>query len=146
MSCLVDTNILVYAAVAESPFHSLARTRLQELRVRGELLVVTNQVLREYVAVVTRPTVLARPRSVRDSISDVREFQRVFRVVPDPPDALEFWALLVEESGVTGAAVHDAFLVATAICAGVGAVVTNNPRHFERFRGIVVLPLEPETA
>lgn len=143
MSCLVDTNVLVYAAVVESPFHSTARARLEELMIRGEQLVVTNQVLREYVSVVTRPSVLPRPRSVPESLSDVRGFQRLFRVLPDPPDVLERWSALVRASGVTGAAVHDAWLVATAAAAGVEAVLTNNVRHFERFPGITVLALAP---
>ena len=141
MHCLVDTNVLVYSAVTESPYHQAARQRLSELRDAGALLSVSSQVLREYVSVVTRPKVLARPRATAEAIDDVRSFLEVFHFIRDPPDTLERWSALVAGAAVTGAAVHDGWLVATALAAGLDSVLTNNPRHFERFGGIRVMRL-----
>ena len=58
---LVDTNIIVYATVQESPFHRQARARLAALRKEGIDLWVSRQVIREYLAVVTRPLAVSDP-------------------------------------------------------------------------------------
>ncbi len=47
----VDTNILVYATNSFSPWHHLANTRLQELRRLGIDLVISTQIVREYLTV-----------------------------------------------------------------------------------------------
>ncbi len=114
MRCLVDTNILVYTCSSVSPFHKIARERLESLEDAGLDLVVTNQVLREYVSVVTRKSVLSEPRTPREAVEDVRRFTQVFGVIPEPQDAERRWLDLVERYGLHGPTVHDAFLVATA--------------------------------
>lgn len=49
----IDTNILVYANLGQSPFHSHAVARLQELQDNDCSLYVNRQVLREYLAAMT---------------------------------------------------------------------------------------------
>ena len=57
--CLLDTNVLVYAADQSSPFHQASKT-LREKGLRNELpLCVCPQVLNEFFAVVTNPEELA---------------------------------------------------------------------------------------
>ncbi len=141
MSCLIDTNVLVYSAVSEAPLHDTARRRLLALLNEGEDLFLTAQVIREYVSVVTRGGVLRHPRAILDAIRDVRSFLDVFRLLPDPSDVMEVWMDIVSTTQVTGPAVHDAFLVATAIGNGVDAILTHNVRHIERFPQVRVVPL-----
>ena len=50
----VDTNVLVYATDANSPWQGLAETALADWQGVGAQLCVSVQVLREYLAVVTR--------------------------------------------------------------------------------------------
>jgi predicted nucleic acid-binding protein len=51
----VDTNILVFATDADSPWESAAATELEQWRKQGTELCISVQVLREYLAVTTRP-------------------------------------------------------------------------------------------
>lgn len=140
MSLVVDTNVLVYASLLGSTFHALARKRLLDLKAGGENLVVTTQVLREYVAVVTR-RVGEKPLSVPDALDDVARFRKAFVVLADPPDVLERWLSLVHRHGVKGAACHDAFLVAVALGNGVEGILTHNTKHFEPFDELRIVPL-----
>lgn len=141
MRCLVDTNVLVYAAVRESPLHAAARARLAALTSRDDTLFVAPQVLREYVSVVTRSAVLSRPRVPADAVADVRVILSVFKLLHEPADVVERWMDLVGRHAVSGAAVHDAYLVATMLGSGVDHILTNNQNHFQRFEGLTVLPL-----
>jgi toxin-antitoxin system PIN domain toxin len=60
MSVLVDTNVLVYAALADAPWHVKARAFVDSRRRAGSLC-VTWSVLYEFLSVVTHPRVMARP-------------------------------------------------------------------------------------
>ena len=42
----VDTNVLVYANIAQAPLHTVALTRLQQLARSGATLWISRQVLR----------------------------------------------------------------------------------------------------
>ncbi|BAT54276.1 hypothetical protein NOS3756_32430 [Nostoc sp. NIES-3756] len=50
----IDTNILVYANLALSPFHIQATERLRSLAEQGIDLYISRQTLREYLAAMTR--------------------------------------------------------------------------------------------
>ena len=51
----VDTNVLMKARILEAPDHELARTSLERALEGTEPICISRQVLREYLAVVTRP-------------------------------------------------------------------------------------------
>lgn len=50
----LDTNTLVYATVAESPFHLPALTAVQSLEQISTTLWVSRQILREYLSTLSR--------------------------------------------------------------------------------------------
>lgn len=58
---LVDTNILVYAADADSPWHARARDFLESLRIRPDAWYTTWPILYEFMRVTTHPRVMQRP-------------------------------------------------------------------------------------
>ncbi len=60
---MVDTNVLVYAADADSPFHSPCRYWLQHQRVRPDAWFTTWPILYEFLRVTTHPRVMRRPWS-----------------------------------------------------------------------------------
>jgi uncharacterized protein len=62
---VVDTNILVYAANADSPFHAPCRDHLAGLRARPDAWFLTWGIAYEFLRVVTHPRVLTRPWEVR---------------------------------------------------------------------------------
>ena len=56
----VDTNVLMYAELTASPFHPQAVAKLAALRAAGHELWISRQVVREYLAGMSRPEQLER--------------------------------------------------------------------------------------
>lgn len=75
----LDTNILVCANVAESPLNPVALQAIQSFYDAGVELWVSRQVLREYLATLTRPQLFTNIYPVGTLIEDVRLFQTQFR-------------------------------------------------------------------
>jgi len=61
---VVDTNVLVYAADIDSPFHEPCRHWLARQRVRADAWYTTWPVLYAFLRVTTHPRVMRRPWSV----------------------------------------------------------------------------------
>jgi uncharacterized protein len=59
----VDTNILVYAADADSQFHAPCRSWLERQRARPDAWYMTWSILYEFLRVTTHPRVMRRPWS-----------------------------------------------------------------------------------
>lgn len=57
----VDTNILVYATDADSPFHRECRDWLERQRRRADAWFTTWSILYEFLRVTTHPRVMRRP-------------------------------------------------------------------------------------
>ncbi len=57
----LDTNILVYANIAEAPLHDAALEVIRTREQAGFSLWISRQVLREYLAVLTRADTFDRP-------------------------------------------------------------------------------------
>ncbi len=57
----VDTNILVYAADSDSPFHAPCRHWLEQQRGRPDAWFTTWAILYEFLRVTTHPRVMRRP-------------------------------------------------------------------------------------
>lgn len=61
---VVDTNILVYAADRDSPFHSRCSDAVEEWRRQPSVWYVTWGILYEFLRVTTHPRVFRKPWSV----------------------------------------------------------------------------------
>ena len=55
----VDTNVLVYASVLPAPLHEVAVQALHRQQTVGTETWISRQILREWMATVTRPQSLA---------------------------------------------------------------------------------------
>jgi predicted nucleic acid-binding protein len=140
----VDTNVLVFAAVSRAPLHDVARRALEHHRASGAEMWISRQVLREYLAVLTRPQTFTMPLPMTDLAADVRRFQAVFRVAEDGPTGTEYLLSLLEQVTVGGRQIHDANIVATMQAHNVQRLLTHNPADFARFAGLItVIPLVP---
>jgi predicted nucleic acid-binding protein len=140
----IDTNILVYANLGQSPFHSHAVSRLQELQDNDCSLYVNRQVLREYLAAMTRPGSLTADIPVFSLVEDVRGFENDLIVLDDVPAVTEKLLETVGKYSVAGKQIHDANIVATMLAVGIPALLTHNIADFRRFAEIIdVLPLLP---
>lgn len=138
----IDTNILVYANLAKSPFYLEATQRLTSLDAQGVDLWVSRQILREYLAAMTKPGVLTGAIPVASLVNDVRYFAGRFRVAEDGPSVTERLLDLMENVPLGGSQVHDANIVASMLAHGVGRLLTHNTGDFVRFSHLItVLPL-----
>ncbi len=70
----LDTNVLVYASVAEALFHHIDRERIQPLKNPETEFWISRQVLREYLATLTRPQVYAEPPTTEIVIGSIQHY------------------------------------------------------------------------
>lgn len=129
----VDTNILVYATVPAAPSYANARRALAERHAAGAELWISRQVLRECVAVLTRPQTYAVPMSGSDVAARIRSLESQFRVADETSDVTAQLLRLIELVPTGGKQVHDANIVATMLVNGVGTLLTANAPDFARF-------------
>lgn len=61
MMFVIDTNVLVYAADADSPFHGLCQQRLEEWRRQPEAWYLTWGIIYEFLRVITHPRIFRKP-------------------------------------------------------------------------------------
>lgn len=131
---VLDTNVLLAATDQARPEHHDAVATLSTWPASGLTLYTSGQILREYLAVATRPVqsnglgmareeALANVRALRTRLNllaeDVKVSDRLLELLVDVP--------------CVGKRVHDANIVATMLVHGVGTVVTMNLADFVRF-------------
>ena len=138
----IDTNSLVYASIPESPLHSVALSAIQTLEQAEKELWVSRQILREYVATLTRPQTFGGQIPVALIVEEVRQFESRFRVAEDNAQVTANLLLLMQQISVGGKQVHDANIVATMQAYGIDRLLTHNTIDFERFAALItILPL-----
>lgn len=129
----IDTNVLVRARFTVAPGHAAARARLRDT-VRGiESPRISRQVVREYLAVVTRPQTWSAPLAMSDALRDVDWFLSAFDMLEDGPEVTRMLAALCREVPIAGRQVHDANIVATMLVHGEGRVLTFDQEDFRRY-------------
>ncbi|MBW4562372.1 MAG: PIN domain-containing protein [Mojavia pulchra JT2-VF2] len=142
-SIFLDTNILVYASQIQSPFHQVAMEAIQDFYNAGVELWISRQVLREYLATLTRPQQFANPLPIAIVIQDLRYFYNRFQVAEDNFLVTERLLTLMETISIGGKQVHDANIVATMLIYGIPNLLTYNTVDFARFSELItVLPLQ----
>ncbi len=84
-TCLLDTNILVYAADETSPFHQDAKV-LREKGINGEVsLCICPQVLSEYFAIITDPKRVNEPRTQKEAVFELEKYfssKNILKIYP----------------------------------------------------------------
>jgi predicted nucleic acid-binding protein len=140
----VDTNVLVYANVAEAPLHHAVLRVIQGYEQAGQVLWISRQVLREYLATLTRPGQFLAPPSITTLMTQVRYFTARFPVADEGPLVTERLLALLAAVSVGGAQVHDANIVATMQVYRIRHLLTHNVNDFTRFSAfITIIPLMP---
>ena len=138
----VDTNILIYATNRLSPWQRPAERVLRSARRRGVDLVLSPQILREYMAAATRQSPAGSGLPLPAVLTNVRAFQRDFRVVDDTGAVSTALQTLLQRFPLAGRQVHDGNIVATMQVYGIGDLLTHNLADFAQFSSVItVLPL-----
>ena len=129
----VDTNVLVKARILEAPDHEMARDSLKRAFDQPEPMRISRQVLREYLAVVTRPQTWAMGISREDALYDIGRLSASFEILEDGPVATDWLVSLCRQVPVGGRQIHDANIVATMLAHGERRLLTFNLADFRRF-------------
>lgn len=141
---LVDTNVLIYHQIVTSPFHAAARNQLRDLLAAGHTLWVSRQILREYLAAMSRPGTVTPPLPMTTLIADVQTFQSRFLIAEDGPAVTAHLLSLLASVPCAGKQVHDANIAATMLTYGIARLLTHNVADFSRFAAVITLiPLVP---
>jgi predicted nucleic acid-binding protein len=131
---MLDTNVLLAATDKGRAEHHDALTIVSDWAAARAVLCTSGQVLREYLAVATRPTSkdglgLAMP----DALANVRAIRERSTLLAEDRSVADRLAGLLADVECTGKQVHDANLVATMLVHGISDLVTMNVADFARF-------------
>ena len=129
----IDTNVLVNSRVPGAPDHDAARASLEHAFRDPEPLRISRQVIREYLAVVTRPQTWPVAITREDALDDVSRLIGNFEILEDGPVVTEFLVALCREIPAEGRQIHDANIVATMLAHGERRLLTFNTADFRRY-------------
>jgi predicted nucleic acid-binding protein len=142
-SLFLDTNVLIYATDPRAPLQPVAATAIEAQAAAGALLIVSPQVLREYIAVALRPPTAGGGANLDDVHANITTFRTSFQVVPETDAVVEQLLQLLPRLPAARRRVHDANIVATMLVYGVRRLLTNNGDDFSPFADLIsVVPLQ----
>ncbi|MBI1357679.1 MAG: PIN domain-containing protein [Acidobacteria bacterium] len=136
----VDTNILIYAHRADSPWHRQAERKLRELAEGGQRWAIPWPCLHEFLAIVTHPRVFQPPSTLAQALAQVDAWTASpgFEALAERQG---YWARLRETLAKTqtvGPRVHDARVFTLCAESGVRELWSAD-RDFNRFRGVRIV-------
>ena len=135
----VDTNVLVYATQAGSAHHAVAQTLLHTPESAGIPLWISDQILREFLAAVTRPQPNVPPMPMALAVEQAKFFSQRFWIAVDGPAVRTQLLALLNTYPTAGRQVHDANIVATMLANGIPHLLTFNVADFRRFAGLITV-------
>lgn len=138
----LDTNILVYLANEDSPYHPKILSKFMEVLSKSELF-ISRQVLREYAVVMSRSDTIEKPLSSEEISSDIEKWQNLFNVADETEEVTKTLRDLIEEYQLKGKIIHGANIVATMVVNSVRILFTLNTADFKRFQEVEILNFEP---
>jgi uncharacterized protein len=130
----VDSNILVYAHRADSPWNEAATTWLDTLAQQGTSWGIPWPCVYEFYTIVTHPRIYAPPSSPKQAIDQIEAWFEAPELTLLAEDGAH-WAILKEQlvrGKITGPQVHDARIAALCLAHGVSELWTAD-RDFGRF-------------
>jgi predicted nucleic acid-binding protein len=131
---MVDTNVLLAATDESRTEHRDALTILNDWPAGATTLCTSGQILREYLAVATRPVDgNGLGLKLPDALGNVRAIRQRTNLLAEDAKVAERLLGLLADVEAGGKQVHDANVVATMLVHGIGTVVTSNVDDFARF-------------
>lgn len=138
---VVDTNVLVYAADEESPFHRECRHWLEQQRARVDAWYTTWPIVYEFLRVTTHPRVMRRPWNLPDAWQFVRALTAspgLGMLVPTDRHAEVAGQVVVEFPRLAGNLLHDAHTAILMREHGIRRICTRDA-DFHRFNFLEVV-------
>ncbi len=130
----VDTNILVYAHRADSPFHGAASAAVKSLAEGSRTWAIAWPCAHEFLSVVTHPKIYDPPSTTPQALAQLRAWAEspTLKLLGESIDHVNRLATLIEDGRVVGPKVHDARIAAICLGHGVDHLLTID-RDFSRF-------------
>lgn len=100
-------------------------------------LVISRQVICEYLVQITQPQTYSQPLAYPDVQSKMQIIQRLFKIVDDTEAVASRLLQLLKDFPTQGKQIHDANVVATILVNGIGALLTINLRDMKRFEPLI---------
>jgi toxin-antitoxin system PIN domain toxin len=138
---VVDTNILVYAADADSPLHVKARDWLEVQRGRPDAWYTTWSILYEFIRVTTHPRVMRRPWSAPQAwtfVSALLSAPGFGVLLPTQRHADVAAHVIREHPHLAGNLIHDAHTAVLMREHGIRRICTRDT-DFHRFSFLEVV-------
>ncbi len=134
----VDTNVLVHAHRADSPFHAKAVAVVRFLAEGAAPWAIPWSCVHEFFAKVTHPRIFAKPSEPEQALHQIACWQEspTLTMLAESTDHFTRLSTLVRAARVTGPMVHDARIAAICMAHGVSVLLTAD-RDFGRFPGLV---------
>ena len=134
-----DTNAIVRAEFELAPEHEIAKMTLETEIESGRLIYISRQIVREYLAVVTRLQPWSPPLSMSDALERARSLMNRFTILEDGPEVTSILLELCRDIPVGGRQIHDANIAATMLAHDVRLLLTFNQRDFIRYEPLIEL-------
>lgn len=140
---MLDTNVLLSATDRGRAEHRQAMLILNEWAGRGTTLYASGQILREYLAVATRPVDKnGLGLKQADALGNVRALRARTSLLAEDTNVADRLLKVLDEIPCGGKQVHDANVVATMLVHGIDSLITINVADFSRFeQHIRLIPL-----
>ncbi len=138
---LLDTNVIVYAADEDSPFHGAACSLRERGLAEKVSLCICPQILSEFYAIVTDPKRVRSPISQREALVEMEKYyqaESILKIYPGP-DIIQWTLDLLARYEVSKQEIFDLQLVATMLSNSVTRLYTYNQSDFSKFKEIEVL-------
>lgn len=134
---VVDTNVLLAATDRSRDSHRAATDLLNEDERR---LAIAPQIVREYLAVATRPLeVNGFGLAGSDAVANVEQFLDDMELLNEDAATTRLLLDLIGREPVAGKQVHDANVVAVAVAHRAVAIITDNTRHVSRYGELIAI-------
>jgi len=137
---MLDTNVLLAATDEGRAEHGQALSIINEWPGQGTSLYTSGQIMREYLAVASRPADKnGLGLASADALANVRALRSRLGLLAEDVKVADRLLTLLDQIACGGKQVHDANIVATMLAHGIGAIVTINLADFTRFAAHVEL-------
>jgi len=137
---VLDTNVLLAATDEGRREHARSLFALEKWPALGTAVYISGQILREYLAVATRPVERNGLGLSRvDAVANAAAMRERLHLLDENRHVADRLADLVAQVDCSGKQIHDANVVATALVHGVEAIATANTADFDRYRHLVTI-------
>ena len=131
---MLDTNVLLAATDEGRAQHDQALRIVNDWPGRGTTLYTSGQIMREYLAVATRPAEQnGLGMALADALANVRAFRARTSLLAEDGKVADRLLTLLDDIACGGKQIHDANVVATMLVHGIDTIVTINLADFTRF-------------